>query len=137
MIPPVAYAFAYLAITVLLWAGNRNLGIKKPMMSAMKWFVWTAAWFTFSAMMIATPSSHTTLESTVLNLAMAVFTYPLLLLAPTPDISIVARILLWTGPWIAAGTGYALAVRHNAFRRTNPVRPKLSSREKWEARNRT
>lgn len=135
MLPPYAYAVAYLVITALLWAGNRNLGIKKPMMSAMKWFVWTAAWFTFSVMMIGTPTAQTTLEGVGLNLAMAVFTYPMLLLSPTPRITTLASVLLWTGPWIAAAVGYVLAIRHNEYRKTNPVGPKMTSREKWEARN--
>lgn len=135
MLPPYAYAVAYVVITALLWAGNRNLGIKKPMMSAMKWFVWTASWFTFSVMMIGTPASATTLQGVGLNLAMAVFTYPMFLLTPTPGVSLLSSILLWTGPWIAAAVGYVLAVRHNEYRTMNPVKPKLTGREKWEARD--
>jgi hypothetical protein len=136
MLPPYVYAVAYLVITALLWAGNRNLGIKKPMMSATKWFVWTAAWFTFSAMMIGTPASATTLEVVGLNLAMAVFTYPMFLFGQAPGTSPLSIVLLWTGPWIAAAVGYVLAVRHNDHRRINPVKPKMTARDRWEARDR-
>lgn len=118
---PIPFAAAYVALTALLWLGNRTVGIKKPMASAAKWFVWTAAWFSFSAMMIDTDASKLTFDNVVMPLAISVFVYPMLLFKAPPAIGTLGLVLLWVGPLAASALGYVLAVKHNAWRATNPV----------------
>lgn len=118
---PIPFVVGYVVLTVLLWFGNRSVGIKRPMASAAKWFVWTAAWFSFSAMMIDTDASRLTVENVVMPLAISVFVYPMLLFKSPPSIGTLGLVLLWVGPLAASAFGYVLATRHNIWRSTNPV----------------
>lgn len=110
MIP--AFLFGYVALTILFWFGNRNVGRKRPMASAAKWFIWTATWTCLSVMIdgLDTPKLNTdTLLGPVL---VAPFVWPMMIVEPKIELPL--RIIVLLAPWLAAAIGYVLAVRHNS-----------------------
>lgn len=105
---------AYVMLTILFWIGNRNVGRKRPMASAAKWFIWTATWTCFSIMVLETKPGSLGMDAIVGPVLVAPFAWPMMLVEARLSIAVRAVVLL--APWIAAATGYALAVRHNVRR---------------------
>lgn len=128
MIPAYVFVIAYFVLTALLWAGNRSVGIKRPLASSAKWFVWTATWISFSVMILDLTPDKMNLDNLIGPLAISIFIYPMLILTPQPGTSGGMLAVMWAGPWIAAAVGYVLAVRHNVHRETNPVVKRTKTR---------
>jgi len=110
---PIYFIVGYVVLTFLFWLGNRNVKLKKPKNSAIKWLLWTTTWISFSLILIDLPAKDRTLEGIFGPALISPFIYPMLF---TRGLPIVTMIVIAIAPVLAAWTGYVLAKRHNAAR---------------------
>jgi hypothetical protein len=110
---PIYFVLGYVVLTFLFWLGNRNVKIKKPRNSAIKWLLWTTTWISFSLILIDLPAGERTFEGVFGPALISPFVYPMLF---TRGLPAATMIVIAIAPVLAAWLGYVLAKRHNAAR---------------------
>lgn len=117
---PIIFIAGYVVLTTLFWIGNRNVKLKKPRNSAIKWLLWTTTWISFSIMLLELPAKDLTAKGIFGPLLVSPFAYPILF---TKDLPIATLIMIAIAPMVAACLGYILARKHNEARADPDAKP--------------